>query len=113
PNYANAPVVNLGDDSLVMTMQIVPLKAPSGSNPLATSLTLTLVIYNGALEIQPTLLAPLNAGVTARQVKLGQALLAQTLAEMAAQAAGTSGALTYTAASIQPDAIQLTFVKAG
>src|SRR5262249_52611410 len=78
-NYAGSPVINLGDGSLEMKMTIVPLKAPSGSNPLFVSLTLTLGVYDRALEIQPTLLSPLNVGVTARQVKLGQALLLQTL----------------------------------
>lgn len=113
PNFHDSPVVNLGDGNLEMTMQIVPLKAPAGANPLPTSLTLALATRNGALEIQPTLLSPLNAGVTARQVKLGQALLLQTLNEMVAQAAASSGSLSFVQVMVEPDSIQFSVTKAG
>ena len=111
-NYTVAPQANLSDGSLDMTMQIVPLKAPPNSNPLTVTLTLTLAATGGALDIQPTLLVPLNAGVTARQVKLGQALLFQTLTELVAQAVTPSTAVTYTGITIQPDSIEFSLVKA-
>ncbi len=74
------------------------------------TLTLTLAIYDGVLEIRPTQLAPLDSGVTTLQVKLGQALLQQTLADIVNQAAGSARSLVYNYVSIRPDGVTLTVV---
>jgi hypothetical protein len=112
PDYTSAPRVALGDGSMAVTMRIVPFNAPPGSSPQTMTLTVTLAIYAGALEIHPTQLAPLETGVLTRQVKPGQALLLQTLNDLVSQAAGNPRTMTYNYVDVHPDGVLLT-VMAG
>lgn len=107
--YAAAPRVTLRDGSLDILLLIRPQK---DSNPQTMTLTVTLAIYSGDLEIHATHLAPLDVGVTTRQVKLGQALLQQTIGEVVNQAAGVGAGrrVTYNYANVQPDGVSLTVV---
>ena len=110
PDYAAAPRVRLGDGVIAVTMRIVPYKAAPGSSPQTMTLTVTLTIEAGALEIHPTQLAPLEVGVLTRQVKPGQALLLQTLNELVSQAAGKPRTITYNYVGVSPDGVSLTVV---
>ncbi len=110
PDFAAAPHVTLGDQSLAVIMRIVPYQAPPGSSAQTMTLTVSLAIQAGALEIQPTQLAPLEVGVLTRQVKPGQALLLQALTDLVGQAAGNPPALTYNYVDVRPDGITLTVV---
>ena len=112
-NYTDAPHVTLGDGSLIMTLLIVPLNAPPDSKPQTMTLIADFAIHDGALELEPMNLAPLNVGVTTLQVKLGHNLLMQTLNELVHDAAGVSGTLTYNFVSIAPDKLSLTAVGPG
>ena len=109
-NYAAAPSVSFGDGSLSMTLAIVPLAAADNSSPQTMTWIATLGVNDGALEIQPSSLVPLNVGVTTEQVKLGHVLLLQTLNEIARTAADEPDSLTYNYASVDPDKIALTVV---
>ncbi len=108
--YTSAPRIALSDGAMTVTMHIVPLSAPSKAGPQTMTLTVTLAIYAGALEIHPAQLAPLDAGVTTKQVKLGQALLQQTLADMVNEAAGSPHSLTYNYVNISTSGVALTVV---
>ncbi len=109
-DFAAAPHVTLGNGSIALVMRIVPYQAPPGSGAQTMTLTINLAIYAGALEIQPTQLAPLEVGVLTRQVKPGQMLLFQALTDLVGQAAGSSPALTYNYVDVRPDGITLTVV---
>ncbi len=110
PDHAAAPRVRLGDGTMAVTMRIVPYQAPPGSSPQTMTLTVSLAIEAGALEIHPTQLVPLEVGVLTRQVKPGQALLLQTLNELVSQAAGKPRAMTYNYVDVRPDGVSLTVV---
>jgi hypothetical protein len=110
PDFAAAPRVKLGDGAMAVTMRIVPYQAPPGSSPQAMTLTVSLAIYAGALEVHPTQLAPLEVGVLTRQVKPGQALLLQTLNDLVSQAAGKPRTMTYNYVDVRPDGVSLTVV---
>ncbi len=109
-NYTAAPRVTLVEGSMAVTMLIVPIQTSAGSSAQTMTLMVNLDEYDGALEVQPVLLAPLGVGVSTRQVKMGQALLLQTLNDVAHQASGATGAITYTYVSVHPDGVSLTVV---
>lgn len=108
-SYAAAPRVTLHDNSLDVLLFIKPQQE---ANPQTLSLTVTLVIYGGELEIHATHLAPLDVGVTTRQVKLGQGLLQQALTDLVNQAAGVTAPnhVTYNYVNVQPEGIALTVI---
>jgi hypothetical protein len=112
-NYTDAPHVTLGDGSLIMTLPIVPLNAPSGSSPQTMTLIADFAIYDNALELDPTNLSPSDVGVTTLQVKLGHTLLMQTLNELVHTASNIAGPLSYNYVSIAPDKVSLTVVEIG
>jgi hypothetical protein len=95
---------------MAVTMRIVPFQAPPGSSPQTMTLTVTLAIYAGVLEIHPTQLAPLETGVLTRQVKPGQALLLQTLNDLVSRAAGNPRTMIYNYVDVHPDGVLLTVV---
>jgi hypothetical protein len=112
PDYAIAPRVTLGEGSLLLNMQIVPQGAPAGSAPQAATLRVELRQPGGMLETFPTELIPLHTGVTTRQVKMGEALLLQTLQDMVSQAVNDLQVF-YGSATIQPGGVSLRLVRAG
>ena len=108
--YTAAPQVTLSDGALVLTLLIIPQDAPADSSPQTMTLVGSLDAYDGALELQPTDLSPLDVGVTARQVKLAHVMLLKTLNDLALQAAGQPHTVTYNFADVSPDKVQLTIV---
>ncbi len=111
--YTAAPRATLGDGALVLTLLIVPQNAPADSSPQTMTLVANLATYDGALELQPTDLSPLDVGVTARQVKLAHVMLLKTLNDLALGAAGQAHAITYNYAGVTPDKVQLTIIGTG
>jgi hypothetical protein len=109
-NYTAAPRVTLVNGAMAVTMLIVPGNAPVGANPQTMTLLAGLDIFGGILEVRPQQLSPLDVGVTTRQVKIGQALLLQTLNDIAREASSVSGAMSYNYVSIHPDGVSLTVV---
>lgn len=115
PGCAAAPSATLSDGALDLTLRIVPAGIITGTVTGAASaqtltLTVALVVYNEELESQPMRLAPLNVGVTTRQVKPGEALLLQVLNETAGQAAGITGTPLFRSVEIRQEGLTLTVV---
>lgn len=106
--YTAAPRATLSDGALVLTLLIIPQDAPADSRPQTMTLVGGLATYDGALELQPIDLSPLDVGVTPRQVKLAHVMLIKTLNDLAIQAAGQPRAVTYNYAGVSPDKVQLT-----
>jgi hypothetical protein len=110
--YTGSPRIALGFGAMQLTSRITPQQSSqqASSGPQTMALTIQLAIYAGALEVRPVQLAPLDSAVTTRQVKLGQALLEQTLFDLINQAAGSPRALSYNYVDIQPDGVAVTVV---
>src|SRR5581483_2918049 len=106
--YTAAPRAMLTQGSLDLLLLIIPSGLPDDALPQPMTLTVTPAIYAGTLELRPTHLAPLDAGVSTRQVKPAQALLQQTLSDLVIQAAGLPRAMAYNDVSVQTDGITLT-----
>ncbi|MCC7447017.1 MAG: hypothetical protein IT324_06355 [Anaerolineae bacterium] len=108
-SYAAAPRVTIRDGALDMRLLIRPQHE---SNPQTLTLTVALAIYGGDLEIHAMHLAPLDVGVTTPQIKLGQGLLQQALADLVNQAAGTNTPtrVAYNYVQVQPEGVLLTVV---
>jgi len=88
----------------------VPQGAPSGAAPQVLTLQLGLNAPGGVLETAPTLLDPLGSGVTTQRVKLGDALLLQSLLDLIRQGAGVPQVLV-SGIDIRAEGLSLTVIR--
>jgi hypothetical protein len=106
-DYTLAPRVTLAEGLLTLSM---PITQAEGRNVITTSLTINLSLLDGALVTRPTLLTPLEGGVTTVQVKRGEALLQRVIDTLVRDSAGAE-TFTINYAVVRSDGITITIVR--